>query len=65
MKKKEKIALHGETIENLRAQVNELTKKLANLRLARVTAPAKNVHEAKMLRQRIAAIKTILREKEL
>jgi ribosomal protein L29 len=65
MKKKEKIALHEETVKNLRGQVNELTKKLANLKLARGTTPAKNVREAKMLRQRIAVIKTILRAKEL
>lgn len=56
MKKKEKDQLHNMTLEELKRELSDVTKK---------GAQSRNVHEGKALRQKRAVIATIMREKEL
>lgn len=64
MKQKEKTALRGMTDTELKKQRAEMQQKLAALRLSRYTKQSKNVREAKVMRQRIAVLSSVIREKE-
>lgn len=65
MKKKEKQELHQKTIAQLQREVTKAEKELAKLRLESRAGKVKNVRGLINQRHRLAALKTILREKEL
>lgn len=65
MKKKAKANLHKMTTEELQKELADNQKKLAELGISRYTKQSKNVRERKALRNHIAVMQTILREKEL
>lgn len=65
MKKKEKSSIQNAGTAELAKIVREGEDKLLGLTVARYTKPAKNVREMRMIRQKIAVAKTVLRTKEL
>lgn len=65
MKKKEKQELHQKTISQLQKEVIKAEKEIAKLRLELRAGKVKNVRGLMNQRQRLAVLKTILREKEL
>lgn len=65
MKKKEKGSVQNASTAELAKIVREGEDKLLGLNVARYTKPAKNVREMRMIRQKIAVAKTVVRAKEL
>lgn len=65
MKKKEKQELHQKTIAQLQKEMTKSEKELAKLRLELRAGKLKNVHQFMSRRHQLAALKTILKEKEL
>ncbi len=65
MKKKEKQELHQKTIAQLQKEVAKAEKKLAKLRLESRAGKVKNVRDLINQRHHLAALKTVLKEKEL
>lgn len=65
MKKKEKTALHEASIDQLKKRSHELEKDLAILMVNRYTKQSKNVRESRILRYKLAMVKTIIRQKEM
>lgn len=65
MKKKDRESLRTETVESLKKKLDEHYQSLARIAKERYTKQSKNVREGKGVRQQIARIKTLLREKEL
>jgi len=65
MKKDERSALHGMSMEELVKRIVEEEKKLAAIMRDRVAKQVRDVREIKRARQRIAVLKTIHREKEI
>lgn len=63
MKKKEKATLRSMKTDELRKRASELRATIANLKLERVTKPAKNVRELYNMRKTLAVTKSILTEK--
>ena len=64
MKKKEKSELRGATLEELKKQISSVEKTVAEKMRDRATKSVKNVREIKMLRKKLAVLKTIVRQKE-
>ncbi|OGG24289.1 50S ribosomal protein L29 [Candidatus Gottesmanbacteria bacterium RIFCSPLOWO2_01_FULL_43_11b] len=64
MKKKEKSELRGATLEELIKQISGVEKTAAEKMRDRATKSVKNVREIKMLRKKIAVLKTVVRQKE-
>lgn len=65
MKKKEKQTLHQKTAVQLQKEVVEAEEALAKLRLEIRAGKIKNVRNLINQRHRLAALKTILKEREL
>jgi len=65
MKKREKQQIRSVSTAELIKQLGGLEVLLADRLVNRYTKPAKNLHEGKFLRQKIAVLKTWLREKEI
>jgi len=65
MKQKDKDVLHASTSEELQKKLTELSKSLAHTIKERYTKQSKNTRSAKLLRQAIAQVQTVIREKEL
>ena len=65
MKKKEKTNLHSNSPAELVKAINDAESTLAQLKVTRYSKQSKNVKEARTLRNKIAVVKTILRQKEL
>lgn len=65
MKRKDKENLRSNSIEELKKKVEDATRELVRIAQERYTKQSKNVREKKMVRLKIAQIKTLIREKEL
>ncbi len=65
MKRKEKDSLRSISLEELKKKLTDSVNELAQVAQERYTKQSKNVRFAKSVRQRIARIKTVIREKEL
>ncbi len=65
MKKKEKQELHQKTVAQLRKEIAKIENELAKLRLELKAGKVKNVRSLMNQRYHLAALKTILKEKEL
>ncbi|KPJ70739.1 hypothetical protein AMJ51_01095 [Microgenomates bacterium DG_75] len=65
MKKKEKQELHEKTVAQLQKEVVKVEKELVKLRLELRAGKLKDVRQLMSQRHRLAALKTIMREKEL
>jgi len=65
MKKINKKIVEDGGISELKKNAEEISDQLAALRLNKYTKPSKNLREYKNLRQKLAIIKTHIREKEL
>ena len=65
MKTKEKNTLRAMGQAELAKEAEAIGRKLAQLRIAKFTKPAKNTREAGTLRLRLAVVRTILGEKEM
>ncbi len=64
MKQNDIRALQEKTIEELKAQVAELSKELARARLEKKAGRRQNTHIA-LLADDLARVKTVIRKKEL
>ena len=64
MKKKEKNELRAATLEELKKQISNVEKNIAEKMRDRATKSVKNVREIKMLRKKLAVLKTVVRQKE-
>lgn len=65
MKKKEKTTLGEASVDQLKKRAVELEKDLETLAINRYTKQSKNVRESKILRYKLAVVKTIIRQKEM
>lgn len=65
MKTKEKNTLQAMGQAELIKETETIESKLAHLRILTSTKPAKNTREAKVLRLRLAVVRTLVREKEI
>ncbi|MBI4656364.1 MAG: 50S ribosomal protein L29 [Elusimicrobia bacterium] len=65
MKRKEKESLKNSSKEELAAQMKDAHNKLFQLKFKRISAPLSNPVEMRILRRKIARIKTWLKEKNL
>jgi len=65
MRKKDKTTVQTADVIELQKEVHALRGKISLIRIGRFTKPSKNVREAKGLRNRLAVILTVLRQKEL
>ncbi|MCD6225542.1 50S ribosomal protein L29 [bacterium] len=65
MKKKEKQELHQKSIAELRKILGEKSKELVKARVEKEQGKKKDVKIVAKIRDEIAVIKTIIREKEL
>lgn len=65
MKQKEKDTIRNSSVEELKKKLLELSHDLVRIAKERYTRQSKNIREGKMIRQKIARIQTIIREKEL
>ncbi len=65
MKKKEQASVHNMTVEELRKAVGEARTKLTEFTVQKMTRQSKNVREGRFLRRKLAALLTVLREKEI
>jgi ribosomal protein L29 len=65
MKKKDKTNITDTDLITLKKQALELANNLAARRVNRYTKQSKNTREDKILRQKLAIILTVIRNKEL
>ncbi len=65
MKRKDKEQLHAATVNELKSQLVDITKKFTELVVGKQKQQSRNTHTATKLRKKRAVILTILREKEL
>lgn len=65
MKKKEKQQLHAQSLADLTKKATEIEKKLKEAIRDRVAKPTKDVHAIKKMREELAIVKTLARQKEL
>ena len=65
MKRKDREELRGNDEKTLIKKAMDLKKQIATVRQNLMTKEVKNRHEAKTLRAKLAAVLTILREKQL
>ena len=65
MKRNDISALHNQSVTELNGKLAELEKQLVDARLKIQLGQMKNVKMAKMIRQDIARIKTVITEKTL
>ena len=65
MRKKETQELHQKTVAQLEKEVAKAEEELAKLRLELRAGKVKNVRGLMNQRHRLAALKTVLKEKEL
>ena len=63
LKKDEKINLKAKTIAELKALVNEAEKQVVEARMALATNRGGNTRVGKMLRKKIAVLKTYINQK--
>ncbi len=65
MKKKDRMAFHSTSLDDLKKQLVEIEKKNTHIRLSQSTTRSKNTRELRRARHTIAVIQTIMRESEL
>lgn len=65
MKAKEKTAIQGMSLGELRTQYDALTLELVTMKRERYTKQSKNVKAAKNIRLKRAIVSTMLHQKEL
>ncbi len=65
MKTKELKALHEKTVDELQAQLSQLQEQLAKSSLELKAGKLDDLKQPRKIREGIAQIKTIIREKEL
>lgn len=65
MRKKDKMSLKELDLDMLTKEISQVREKLAGMTISRYTKPSKNVRESKNLRQRLAIVLTLKKEKEL
>lgn len=65
MKRKEQSTMITTDAGELRKEIRTLRTRIASLAVGRTTKPSKNVREMKNIRNRLATILTIVRQKEL
>lgn len=65
MKRKDKDEVRGSDEKAVQKKVTELKKQIAAIRQNLLTKEVKNRHEGKTLRAKLAAVLSILREKQL
>jgi ribosomal protein L29 len=65
MKKKEKQLLFDTDINSLQKQSRDIKQKLTLMKVSIFTKPLKNTREMKNLRQKLAVIQTVIRNKEM
>jgi ribosomal protein L29 len=65
MKKKELSTISAQDKNELQKEVRTIRAKIVEMQIAKMTKPSKNVREVKSLRNRLAVILSIIRQKEL
>jgi ribosomal protein L29 len=65
MRKKDKQTIIDATLAEINKQITDLRSKIKIMKIERFSKASKNVREIKNLRQKLAVILTILKEKEL
>lgn len=65
MKRKDREELRGNDEKTLAKKAGDLKKQIAAVRQNLMTKEVKNRHEGKTLRAKLAAVLTVLREKQL
>lgn len=65
MKKQELKKLRDKEVQELRKELSQVRKNLALSRLDKVAGKLKNVYEVKTKQRQLAAILTLIKEKEL
>jgi ribosomal protein L29 len=65
MKKKELSTISAQDKNELQKEVRTIRAKIIEMNVAKMTKPSKNVRERKSLRNRLAIILSIIRQKEL
>lgn len=65
MKRNDITALHEKTVAELHKQLNEIQKNLATARLQKSVGKLQKPSEIQVLRNDIARVKTVLRNKEI
>lgn len=65
MKRQDLVNYHQQTSQNLEAEIDKRERLLVEARQKKALGQLKNLHEVKALRQDIARLKTIIRNKQL